>query len=423
MADTASRPLRSNRGFRLLFVGQTTSEAGSAITRVVLPILVFQLTGSALQTAALVAVEVLPYLVFGLPAGAVADRVNRRVLMVGGDLVNAALLASIPLAAAFGVLTVAQVYVVALLSATAFVWSDAADVGALPFIVGRDHVVEANSALWSARTLVTVIVPSVAAALAAAIGAATVVGLDAISYLVSALAVARIRVAFGVTAADTAGRPLLRLARDVAEGLRFVRRHALIGPLTVMGFGNSFTGGAVLGLLVVYGVRQLGIDADDGRLGLLFSAGAAGGLLAAVLLPRLVRAAGAVRVSLWGLGANVVFLVGVALSGELAWSLALLVGWQGTYSLVINNGIALRQLVTPDRLQSRVNASARMVAWGGQPLGAVTGGLLAQATSVRTALLIVALGVGSSAALGWASPLRGIEQADLDASRARAEAG
>ncbi len=139
--------LLRDRAFLRYFVGETVSLGGTEITLVVLPILVFQLTGSPLQTATLTAIQVLPYLVFGLFAGAVADRVDRRRLMVACDMLNVLLLASIPAASALGILTVPQIYVVAALSATAFVWFDAANFGALPYLVGRDRIVTANSVM------------------------------------------------------------------------------------------------------------------------------------------------------------------------------------------------------------------------------------------------------------------------------------
>jgi MFS family permease len=170
------------------------------------------------------------------------------------------------------------------------------------------------------------------------------------------------------------------------------------------GFGNSLTGGAVIGLLVVYGVQALGLDRGDGRLGLLYTAGAAGSLVASLLLPRLGRRVGPTRLTLAALTTNLAALIALALASLLPVALALLVVWQGSYMLVIVNGITLRQQVIPDHLQGRVNVTARMIAWGGTPFGAALGGLIAQAGGIRVAYLVMAAGVAASAALGWASP-------------------
>ncbi|CAN5556849.1 hypothetical protein BH24ACT14_BH24ACT14_17620 [soil metagenome] len=276
----------------------------------------------------------------------------------------------------------------------------------MPVIVGKQRLVAATSAVVSSATLISVAAPSVGGFLAATVGAAPTIWLDAATYLVSALALARIPRAFGMPMARREGaRRLVRgILSDIGEGLRFIRDHELIRPLTLLGLGNSLTGGAVLGLLVVYGVRQLGLADDDARLGWLFSAGSAGALCATLGLPRLTRWLGPPRVSLFGFTANVVFLTGVALTSSLPVALVLLLGWQGTYLLVISNGIVLRQQLTPDRLRSRVNTSARMIAWGGQPFGAALGGAVAEVASIRATYLLMALGVGISATAGWLSP-------------------
>ena len=133
--------LLRDRSFGLFWGAHAISEAGSRITSVVAPILVYQLTGSALGTGVLGALQAVPYLLFGLLAGAIADRADRRRIMVGCNLLQTVILATVPLAAAAGVLGVEQVFVVAILSATLFVWFDAANFGALPLIAGRDRLV------------------------------------------------------------------------------------------------------------------------------------------------------------------------------------------------------------------------------------------------------------------------------------------
>ncbi len=263
--------------FRRFLAAEVASEAGTAVSLVVLPIVVFSITGSPAQTGLLTALEALPYLVFGLLAGALADRVDRRRLMVGGDLARAVLVGSVPLAAALDVLTIAHVYLAALGVAVVFVWADAASFGALPALIGRERLPAANSARWSAAAL----------------------WLDSASYLVSAGLLLSIRRSFQLRD-DPAGQPppgpaRARVGRDIADGLRFLWRHPLVRPLTLLGFGNSLTGGAVIGLLVVYGVQALGLDPTDGRLALLYTAGAAGSLVASLLLPWLSRRIGPTR--------------------------------------------------------------------------------------------------------------------------------
>jgi MFS family permease len=420
MSETDS--LWRDRAFILFWLGRVISITGSAITAVVLPILVFRLTGSPLQTALLTTLEIAPYFVFGLFAGALADRVDRRRLMIACDLINAALLSSIPLAAALGVLTLTQIYLVAPLSMTAYVWFDAANFGALPSLVGRSRLIAANSAIWSASTVIGIIGPALGGLLAAAIGPASAISLDAASFVCSAVALALITRPLNPTRdpAPMRGSVFHRTLADIREGFQFLWNQRLVRALTLLGFGNSLTGGAVTGLLVVYGVQALGLSQDDARIGWLFTASAVGALGASLLLPRLTKRFPVGRITLIGLFANLALLIGVALAPSLLVGLALVLFWDASHTLIIINGIALRQMVTPDHLQSRVNTTARMIAWGGAPFGAAIGGVVAEATDIRAAYLVMAIGVALSATIGWFSPLREREIASVPVSDAEA---
>jgi MFS family permease len=410
-----------DRAFLVFWLARMISIAGSTITTVVLPILVFRLTGSPLQTSLLTTLEIAPYFIFGLFAGALADRVDRQRLMIACDLINTLLLGSIPLAAALDLLTLPQIYLVAPLSMTAFVWFDAANFGALPALVGRQRIVEANSAIWSTSTIIGIVGPALGGALAATIGPAPTISLDALSFALSAVLLVFVPRAFNQRRPTTDDRrspgrgddlwSVLSgqwsvVVADIREGLQFLWQHRLVRALTLLGFGNSLTGGAVMGLLVVYGVRALGLAVDDARIGWLFTASAVGALGASLALPWLKRRYPVGRITLFGLFANLALLIGLALAPSLVFGLALVLLWDATHTLIIINGIALRQQVTPDRLQSRVNTTARMIAWGGAPFGAALGGLIAEVADIRTAYLSMAIGVAASAALGWFSPLR-----------------
>lgn len=411
--------LWSDRSFRLLWTSQTASVSAMAFSDVMLPILLYQLTGSALQTALVLALRVGPYLVFGLVAGAVADRVDRRRLMIGCDSLNALALASVPIAGAFGVLTVTQLYAVAVVSASAWVWSDAAFFGALPAVVGRGRLVASNSALYSARMVVDTVAPSVAGILVAQVGAATTFTVNAAFYVLSAATILMIRRALQHER-EVSGeqvRLVRRLGADIGEGLRFVWDHEMVRALTLLGVGLSVSVGAVRGLLVVYGVEALGLPDDDAGLGLLFGVGGAGALVATLSLPWLSRRFGVARVTLTGLTATLGLTVAIALAPSFAVALVLLGAWGGTSLLVMVNGISLRQMVTPDALQSRVNASARLIALSGSPIGALLGGAVAQVTTVRTALLVGASGVAISTVVGWSSPLRRMDPEMAESER------
>ena len=386
--------LRRSPAFVRWATAEGISATGSAVSAVVLPILVFQRTGSAAQTALIAGIRAVPYLMLGLVAGPVADRFDRRRLIVGGNLAEGAVMATIPIASAAGVLTMGQIYVVALLAATCFVFSDAAVFGALPRLVGAEQLPHANGILGSLSSAAQVIGPALGAALAAAIGAANAIWVDAASFAVAAVLVAGIRGSFQAARVE---REHVSLREQVSEGMRYIRNHRVIRVLITAGFGNSFSFGVVTGLLVVYAVRSLGIPDDSARIGILYSAGAVGALVAGLVFGRIFR------VEKVGQIAAVTIVASSLLLGLMAFltvfAVALLVFGVFLLSNMLTqvNGITYRQVATPDALQSRVNVIGRMVAWGGQPFGAALGGVLAQVTSVRTALLAAAgilLGTG-----------------------------
>ena len=403
-AGPGAGALKIPRIFWVFWTARTLSWAGTGISGVVLPVLVYDRTGSPTLTTLLAAAEGMPYLALGLPAGAVADRFRRRGLMAGCDLACAALMGSIPVAWALGGLSTGLVVLAALGAASAFVFFDAASFGAVPVLAGRERVAGAVSGLSAASSVTSMIAPAVAGGLLAVLAPAQAVIVDAASYLVSAALLASIRHPFELP--DTAGRPRLAWA-DMLEGARFVWRQPLLRAMTFLAATPvSVTGGAGVGLTVIYAVRALGLARTDPRIGLLYSAGAAGSTAAALALPRVRRWLRPGRLTLAFLALDAASLAWVALARGFAAALAGLACWQFCYSMVTINGITQRQELTPDRLQSRVNTTARMLGFGGFPVGALIGGGLADMLPVRVTLLVMCAPVAAAAAAGLRSPLR-----------------
>ncbi|WP_432971071.1 MFS transporter [Dactylosporangium sp. CA-233914] len=404
--DETATPLRADPLWRRYLLARSVSWAGSTMTLVALPLMVFQHTGSPALTAALAAVESVPYLVFGLLAGALADRWDRRRTLVATSLAQALLLGGIPAAAVLDVLTPAHVFVAAAGSGIAAVFFDAASFAVLPALVGGRRIARATASSVSAYTVIGLAGPAVAGLIATAAGPATAIGLDALSFAAAAALLARLPLArLSALAAPPPG-PRRRLGAEIREGLAFVRHHPAVRSYTLLGIGNSLTGGAVLGLIVVVAVDRLGLAAHDWRVGLCYVAACAGTLVANTALPRLRARMPAGWITLAGLAANWLALLAWAGATRLGPALAALLLWQATNSLVSVNGIVARQQAAPDHLQGRVNATARMIAWGGQPLGAALGGMIAEAAGVRIALLAAGCAVLAAAVAGWATPLR-----------------
>ena len=406
--DAALVRLREDPDFRRFLAARLTSLAGTSVTFIAFPVVVYELSGSPLLTALVAAFEALPYLLLGLPAGALADRFDRKVVMVRADLVNAVVLATIPVAHWFGVLTVPHMLVAAFLVPTLFVFFDAADFGAVPTLVGRDRIAGANSAIWSTSTVVETAVPLLAGALLAFVDGASLIAVDALTYVASALLIRAITRPLS-DPTRTGAEPLNRsaLVADVREGLQFLWGHVTVRSMTIVGALQSVAGGAFVGQLVPWADRQLGVQAGDWRLGVVFSAWGVGVLFASLMLPRAVRRVGAARVTLLCLPVSAVLCTATAFAYDWVTGSLALVAWGAAYMGVVINSITYRQQVTPEALMSRVNTTGRMLSFGlGWPVGSVLGGVVAQLSGPREAMLTGALVLALGVVVAWTSPLR-----------------
>lgn len=416
---TTSSSALAHPTYRRFLAARTVAMAGNALSLVAFPVLVYALTGSATLTALVAAAETAPYLVVGLPVGALVDRWNRRrVLVVTGAGSGLALL-TVPVADALGLLGFAQLLVVATTVATLFVFADAASFGVVPQMVGRDRVASATSTLVSVGTAIGIVGPLVSGVLVTATSPALVIGIDAVGYLAAAAVISRLRWAGSEDVAEAPSDR--RLRREVAEGLHYIWAMPVVRWLTVLGAGASLAGGTTTGLLVVVGVEQLGLGADSPVLGWLFAAGAAGTFAASLLLPRLQARVGVGAITTTGYAVALTCVVVLSFARSVPAALPVLAALNFAMTTLIVNGIVTRQVVTPDHLQSRVNTTARLIAWGGSPLGAALGGLVAGAAGTPWALRAAALGLLASLT---GALLVGVPRfARLDALRDRAGSG
>lgn len=389
-----------NPAFVVFWSARSISFVGTGITMVVLPVFVYRLTRSPAAVAAVTALDVAPYLVFGLPAGALADRLNRKTMMVICDGAAALLLAAVPAAAALHLLVLPLLFVVAAGIGTIFVWFDAASFGSLPVLVERAQLPAASSLIWSSSSVAMLIGPTLGAALIAIMAPPYVLGFDAASYLISGLLIMCVRRPFRRAQPKPGQRPGIRA--DIAEGLRFLWNQPVIRTLTFAVCCACVSWGGTFGLLVVYANRALHLTRVDVRLGLLYAAGEAGGLISVVAVPRLIKRLPIGRMMAAFLATNAIALALLAAAPSYGWALVLFFCYEMVYLMVTTTGITVRQMLTPDHLQSRVNTAGRLIAMGGQPVGAVLGGVLAEVLPIRLAFGLLALSVAIGAGLaGW----------------------
>lgn len=398
--------LSKDPDFRRYVVARALSLVGSITTLVALPVLVYRLSGSAFLTALVAGLEAAPYVLFGLVAGALSDRWNRKTVMVTADLLSASLIATVPIAHFLDVLTVPHILVVAFLGPTIGTFFDGAVFGAVPVLVGRDRIGLANSYVWSVQGMVEVVMPSVIGVSLAVLHPATLLALDAVSFLVSAFLIRRIGRAMQT---ERAHAPLTvrQVGRDIREGLRYLWRHAGVRTMTIVGFTQCVAGGGFVALMVVWCDRQLDVGTQGLRFGLVYGAWAIGGLVASVSLPRLLRGTTPARVALVALPVSAVLGVTTPL-WDIWWVAALwLLIWSIAYTLVAINSISYRQQVTPEHLLGRVNTAGRMLAWGmGWTGGAFIAGVLSGTLGLRTALFVMTAVPFVGVVVAWTSPLR-----------------
>ncbi|UVS79732.1 MFS transporter [Actinokineospora sp. UTMC 2448] len=360
--------------FRRYLAARLISVAGTLVSVVALPVLVYRLTGSAGWTSAVAAGGALPYLLFGLVAGSVADRVDRRRLMVGLELGAGAALATIPAAHAAGALTAVHVLAVGFAVQTCFVFFDAANFGALPALVGRERLTSAYSAVFGGTTALELVIPPLAGLAVAAFAPSPLLAVNAATAVASALLLRAISGPLSAPAGPSSG-----MRRDIGAGLAFLWRHRVVRTLTLVGTTHAAAAGAWVAMLVPWADEVLGVrSSGDARLGALFSCWGIGAVVAARTTPRLARRLGRARLALAALPASLVSGLAVLAADHWIPAVAAATVWGWTHSTVVLNAITYRQQVCPDDLQSRVNTTARMLSWGvGQPLGAAVAGAVA----------------------------------------------
>ncbi|WP_406045343.1 MFS transporter [Micromonospora sp. NBC_00898] len=408
MTTTASPPASTRwpRPFRYVYAASLAEGLGFQVGYLAVPVLaVSVLAATPGQVGLLAVLSTAAFLLIGLPAGVWVDRSPRRTVMVAADLSRAVLYASIPLAWWADTLTIGQLYAVVLLTGVGTVFGDVAAQSFLPELVGRDRLVAANSLLMTTNATIQIGGRGLGGLLVQWVGAPVALALNAVTHLLSALALTRARPT--AVAAVRRDRPAGGFGRQLAEGLRHVLGNPLLRPLAVSLAGINLTVNLMTTMLPVVFLRELGLGA--GVLGLFLGAGGVGALLGAVTARPLAARIGHGR-ALWLPGLLVApagALVALVDTGAWLWLAGfgwLALAWRTGIGNVI--GVSLRQRVTPDVLLGRMNATFRFLLTGAIAVGAGLAGLLGQYVGPRTSLWVGAAG----AALTWlplfGSPVR-----------------
>ncbi len=360
--------------FWKFWTGETISSFGSSITFFALPLLVFNLTGSAVSLGIAFAMFGLPHLFFGLLIGAWADRLDRKRLMIVVDLLSAIVIASVPLASAAGVLSMWFIYATAFALATLGIFFQAAQFAAIPSLVERNQLVTANGRIQASFSAATVAGPLAAGALLALIPVESLLYVDALTFVVSAVALSLIARPFN--APREAARTSIRA--DVVEGLRYVLRHPVLRNISVMMALINFVGVTVYAQLVLFAKQRFAVS--DGELGVLFAAGGAGVVVLSLAAGPLRSRFSFGNVALGALMLSGVMTVALAYAPSYLFAVVLAALASGLGVLFNINTGSLRQAIVPNHLLGRIITIAMVLAWSANPLGATIGGFIVERT-------------------------------------------
>lgn len=389
--------------FLRLWAGETVSALGSAVTDLALPTLaVLQLNASPAQVGLLLACGRLPFPLLAIPVGALVDRMRRRPLMIATDVGRFAVLGSIPILAALGDLRIWVLYLLAAVAGVLTVVFDLAYMAYVPVVVSSEQLGDATARVNLTYGAASTGGPGLSGVLIQLFGAARAVSADAVSFLVSAVAVLSMRTP--ERPPDTTSR--LPITREIAEGVSHVVRQPVLRSLLLLMTGLIFAVHAAEGVLVVFAYRTLHLS-PGGFGGAMIFLGV-GAMVGASLAPTIARRVG------FGRGVAVFHLLGAL--GVSAAALALVLPAipmlvaaflvQGTATAVGDvMQVTTRQALTPDRLRGRMNSVFRALFWGAWPLGNLLGGAAGSLIGTPPVIVVGGLVGAAFCAAMWFTPL------------------
>lgn len=400
-ARSPAARLRRNRTFTIFWAGQTLSNIGDAVALIAIPLLVLHATGSVARMGIVTGLSGIGMLVAGLVAGPLVDRVDRRRFMILCDLGRMILYAAIPILWWLTGPQIWLIYLTATLGAFLGMCFSVTYIAAIVNLVDRDQITDANGRLEATRALASIIGPALAGFIAARFDTATALGVDALSFAVSAGSLSLIRLRQASAHRD---EPHGNWLAEMRAAARFLWRQPVLRALTTLISGFSFLTLGALDLFIFHLKHDFG--QSDVAVGFVFSIASSGAIIGGLL-------AGPVR-RRWGfgvcyLGSAIVeggILVGLGIVPAITFIVPLMAGFTFLEVLKGVNSIAVRQQVTPDHLIGRVTAVFWTINSAPGPIGAAL--LTACAARFGTALILILIGVAFTliALLGLLTPAR-----------------
>ena len=404
-----STEIWQNINFRKLWIGQTISVFGSAITPVALPLTaIITLDATPRQMGFLGAAEFLPFFLISLFAGVLVDRLPRRPILIGANIGRALLLGSITIAEHFHILAIEYMYFAAFCVGSLTVFFDLSYHAFLPSIVKYEQLVEANSKLQLSESIALLVGPALAGILVEVITGEYTIAFDAVSYIISAIFISLISTSESVQS-ESIDRS--NIWKEIGEGLEIVFKDPILRSIAACTSTANLFDNMIISMYFYYLNEELGIKPSI--LGIILVVGSVGALLAAMLVGRIVRWFGIGRTIVTS---TVIHGIGFLLIPLASGSLLVTTGFIATANFIKGfsetiyniNKVSVRQGIVPDRLKGRFNASMRFLVWGTTPIGYLLGGILSETIAVRGVIWIGAIGTLLAFLWLFFSPVRSL---------------
>ena len=360
------------------WTSQVISELGSRFTQFALPLIVFKLTGSALNLAISTVLSFLPSVALGLVFGTWADRVDRKRLMVLVAIAQALVILTIPFLAVLGSLTILWVYGAILLNSMLIALSQPAEFASVPSLVTRENLVKANGYLETGYSVARVSGPLLAGALVTIMPIYTVLAFDGLSFIVAASILSLVSTDLAPSAKDEESTTSMR--EEISEGLRYVFGHPVLRNIILMIALTNFFEITIDAQLVFFAKEHL--DATDAQVSFLYAAGGGGVAVVAAFSDALRQRISFSKATVGSLMLYGLLTVLLASVSQLWLALPIWALMMGLGILFDISSTSLQQMVAPDHILGRVRSVAIVLAFATVPLGALLGGYLIERTSV-----------------------------------------
>lgn len=372
--------------FWRMYAATASSDLADGIGRTALPLAAAFYTRNPVIVSGLITFAFLPWLLFALPSGALVDRTDRRHAMAAANLVRSIAVGALALMVALHVGSIAALYVVAFVLGTAETVYDSAVRALLPQVVHRSQLDRANSLVTVEESLGQTFLGAPLGSALFAVAAALPFLLNGIGFVLAVVLILTVR---GSYRPRRERRTSVRA--DMAEGVRWLRRHPFLRGLTLISAGSAFAQTIGTGVFVLYVLEVLHLPSAD--FGLILLVGGLGGVVGGLATPPLARrfgrrivltcgglidALGTAALSLTHNGFVAAALVGLLSAGVMTWNVLTM---------------SLRQTLIPEELFGRVQGAYRTLVWGLIPLGSITGGLLAHLLGLRAVYAVAGAGL------------------------------